>query len=59
MNTAKKIEIWGEISRILREYELSQIEAVKAEIAKSYDGLRQRLTVLSLESEMPENDDAG
>ena len=51
---AKKAAMWQQISNLLREYELAQIETAKTEIAKSYDSLRQKMQVVALESELPE-----
>lgn len=51
--TARKADLWQQISNLLREYENAQIESAKAEIAANYDSLRQRLQVLALEDDMP------
>jgi hypothetical protein len=56
---AKKAAVWQQISNLLREYELAQIESTKQTIAASYDSLRQKLQVVALEDDMAETDDGG
>lgn len=50
MNAAKKVEMWARIEQLLREYEDAQSAAVKAEIAKSWQGLRQQLTAVAMDT---------
>jgi hypothetical protein len=40
----------GRISRLLREYEDAQAEAIRVEIAKTWDALRQRLQVVACDA---------
>jgi hypothetical protein len=50
MSPAAKRQVWTEISRLLQEHEEAETEAVKTEIAKSYDKLRQRLQILAFDT---------
>jgi len=59
VTSAQKADIWSEISRLLREYELAQIETAKQAIAASYDSLRQRLQVLALDTATNDPDNEG
>jgi hypothetical protein len=47
----------GRISRLLREYEDAQAEAIRVEIAKTWEGLRQRLQVVACDAAA--NDEEG
>jgi hypothetical protein len=57
VNPARKREVWTEISHLLREYEDAQAEAIRVEIAKTWDALRQRLQVVAFDSAA--NDEEG
>jgi hypothetical protein len=57
VNPARKKEAWAEISRLLREYEDAQAEAIRVEIAKTWEGLRQRLQVVACDAAA--NDEEG
>lgn len=50
MSAARKIELWARIEQLLREYEDAQSAAVKAEIAKAWQGLRQQLTAVAMDT---------
>jgi hypothetical protein len=50
MSPAKKHQVWTEISRLLQEHEEAETEAVKTEISRSYDRLRQRLQILAFDT---------
>lgn len=50
MSAARKAEIWAEIGRLLREFENAQSQAIKDEIARGHDQLRQKMQALAMDT---------
>ena len=61
--SVSKAALWSQISTLLAEHERAQTDAIRLAVAETWQKLRQGLTVISIESEMPEsgaaNDDGG
>ena len=53
MNATEKAAMWQRINALLVEHERAQTDAVRLALADSWDALRQKLTVVALESGEP------